>query len=79
MFTFVVRRLLKSTAYFPNPRFGLWLGVGVIVFQYVCELVVMVFAPNLTDTFRLAYLIAAVIVCPAVLLAQAKALQLRNT
>jgi hypothetical protein len=60
--------LLKIRRYPPRPRLGLYLGIGVAAFQYPWEFTGRMLAPQFTDAFLSAYLVGAIIFCPAILL-----------
>ena len=62
------RHLFKLRGYSPRARIGLFLGIAAIVFQYPFEFAGRKLVPNLADSFLSFYLVAAILLCTAVLL-----------
>jgi hypothetical protein len=62
------RHLFNLRGYSPRARIGLFLGFAAIVFQYPFEFVGRKLVPNLADSFLSFYLVAAILLCTAVLL-----------
>jgi cytochrome bd-type quinol oxidase subunit 2 len=62
------RHLFHLRGYSPRARVGLYLGIAVTVFQYPFEFIGRILGPNLAESFRWFYLVAAILLCTAVLL-----------
>jgi hypothetical protein len=68
LLTWLGRRLFRLTGYSPRAKLGLFLGIGVSVFQYPWEFAVRAGLPKFADFALYAYLIVAIILCTVVLL-----------
>jgi preprotein translocase subunit SecG len=68
LFAMLGKLMLRLQRSSPRARLGLWLGVGVVVCQHIGEIFVRKVLASLTDVYRGAYLIIAIIVCTAILL-----------
>ena len=62
------RQLFNLRGYSPRARTGLFLGIAATVFQYPFESVGRRLVPNLAESFLSFYLVAAILLCTAVLL-----------
>jgi len=60
--------LLHLKGYRPRAKSGLYLGIGIILFQYPWDFAGRAVFPKLADTFLALYLILAIVVCAIILI-----------
>lgn len=68
LLTLLGQRLFHLRDYSPRPKLGLFLGIGLTIFQYPWEFAGRKLFPRLADSFLSFYLIAAIVLCAIVLL-----------
>ena len=62
------RRVFRMGSASPRPKLALLLGIFAAILQYPWEFAGRIFIPKLEDSMLSCYLIAAIVVCTAVLL-----------
>ena len=68
LFMFLGQHLLRLSGYSPRAKLSLFLGIGVVIFQYPCDFLARRTIPQLADTALSCYLIFSILVCSVVLL-----------
>ena len=66
LLTLLGRRVFHLKGSSPRAKLGLYLGIGVAIFQYAWDFAGRVAFPKLADTGLALYLILAIVVCPIV-------------
>jgi putative effector of murein hydrolase len=68
LLTALGRQTFRRSGAYPRARIGFFLGIAVTVFQYPLELAGRRLVPHLADMIVGLYLVAAVVLCTAILL-----------
>ena len=68
LLTLLGRRLFHLRDYSPRATLGLFLGIGLTVFQYPWEFAARKFSPTLAESALSFYLVIAIVLCTVVLL-----------
>jgi hypothetical protein len=71
LITLLGRHIFRLKGRSPRPKLGLYLGIGVVVVQYLWDYIGRSTFPGLAGSFLTWYLILAVVVCSVVILRDA--------